>query len=409
MAVRPFLTTGIALASAGLLVAVTPVIAPPLTPRDVQVVTEVQNTSVISAFIEGGSLQAALVALAGEDNDIVNAFIAGGSLQALLVALGGGDPVVDGFIAGGSLQAGIVALAGCTTPDCGDDPDTPVDESVPVANAFIEGGTLQAALVAVAGDDNEVVNAFIAGGTLQAALVALGGGDPVVDAFIEGGALQAAIVALAACATPDCAAVEDDPATPEDESVPGNPVANGFIQGGTLQAALTALDTATSGADTATVEEDGTAEAAQILTTADTLQTGVAGLADLSNNGTAGLAGARRPVDSPVFGGVPTAAPNLAAAIAPPALPEPAAAIVRNPVAPVADVARGTDQGVDDQDGRLVRDSLSFKPEPIIPFGGKSDDDAGGPGLFDAIRSFTDRGQSEGPADAGAGGLGRRN
>jgi hypothetical protein len=371
MAVRPFLTTGIALASTGLLVAVTPAIAPPLTPRDVQVATEVQNASVISAFIEGGSLQAALVALAGEDNDIVNAFIEGGSVQALLVALAGVDnDVVNAFIEGGTLQAALVALGG------GD----------PVVDAFIEGGALQAAIVALADED-----------------------DPVVGGFIQGGTLQSAVVALAGCATPDCAAVEDDPATPEDESVPGNPVANGFIQGGTLQAALTVLDNATSGADTATVEEDGTAEGAPILNTADTSPTGGAGLADLSTTGTAGLAGARRFVDSPVFGGVPTAAPNLATAIAPPALPEPAAAIVQNPVAPVADVSEGTDQGVNDEDRGLVRDSLSFKPEPIIPFGGKSDADAGGPGLFDAIRGFTDRGQSEGTADAGAGRLGRRN
>ena len=86
---RPVVVTGIALATAGILVAV-PAIAPPLTARDVQVAEDVQSalsTAQVNLALSAEAISAALVA-----------FPDGGPVNALLAGIGaevGGPSVVS--------------------------------------------------------------------------------------------------------------------------------------------------------------------------------------------------------------------------------------------------------------------------------------------------------------------------
>ena len=136
---RPIVATGIALATAGILVAV-PAIAPPLTARDVQVAEDVQNalsTAQVNLALSAEAISAALLAF--QEGGPVNAVLAGIAaevgerhpLGAALLAFQGGGPV-------GAVLTGVGTALG--------------DDTVLAAAllAFQEGGPVNAVLAGVA-------------------------------------------------------------------------------------------------------------------------------------------------------------------------------------------------------------------------------------------------------------------
>ena len=98
--ITPFVTTGIALATAGIVVAV-PAIAPPLTPRDVQVVADVQTTlsAAQSDLVNSAALSAANPAVLLQGLQLAANVLAGSagegavSVQAIANQLGAASPV----------------------------------------------------------------------------------------------------------------------------------------------------------------------------------------------------------------------------------------------------------------------------------------------------------------------------
>ena len=111
MEVRPFVTKGIALASAGLLVAAVPTIAPPLTPRDVQVATDVQTQLAVAntgfpALPDAASLLQGLQLAANADSTAP-------SLQQVVVPTL--QELVDAFFDGTTTPAGDEVPAGITS------------------------------------------------------------------------------------------------------------------------------------------------------------------------------------------------------------------------------------------------------------------------------------------------------
>jgi hypothetical protein len=140
---RPFVETGIALATAGILVAV-PAIAPPLTARDAQVAADVQkalSTAEVNLALSAEAISAALLAFQG--GGPVNAVLAGIAasvgedtpLGAALLAFQGGGPL-------GAVIAATVASVG---------EDTPLGAALA---AFQDGGPVGA----VIGGINAVIN-----------------------------------------------------------------------------------------------------------------------------------------------------------------------------------------------------------------------------------------------------------
>ena len=139
---RPVVVTGIALATAGILVAV-PAIAPPLTAREAQVAEDVQKglstaqvnlaalSDALAAFQDGGPVGALLAGLLGPDAQA--AFQDGGPLGAALFAAGVDPDLVAAFQDGGPLGAALFATVG-------EDPRA----------AFQDGGPLGSALFALA-------------------------------------------------------------------------------------------------------------------------------------------------------------------------------------------------------------------------------------------------------------------
>jgi hypothetical protein len=111
MEVRPFVTKGIALASAGLLVAAVPTIAPPLTPRDVQVAADVQTQLAVAntgfpALPDAASLLQGLQLAANADSTAP-------SLQQVVVPTL--QELVDAFFDGTKTPAGDEVPAGITS------------------------------------------------------------------------------------------------------------------------------------------------------------------------------------------------------------------------------------------------------------------------------------------------------
>jgi hypothetical protein len=191
MEVRPFVTTGIAVASAGVLVAAMPAIVPSPTPPDVTVSAAVPR----SVYAD--------VALRQSAEEFFNAFFSG-------------FPDTNG-------PAGIVGVAALLTED------------IPLVNDFVTGGVVGLADVLTTGVP--LVNSFVTGGIVGVA-TELFGADPVAAAFLENG-----IVGVAALLTEGVPLVnsffdgfsEDGPAGIVgvfDELTAGVPLANAFVTGG---------------------------------------------------------------------------------------------------------------------------------------------------------------------------------
>ena len=233
---RPVVVTGIALATAGILVAV-PAIAPPLTARDVQVAEDVQSalstaqvnlalsaeaiSAALDAFPDGGPVNALLAGIGAEVGDpvlsaVIDAFPDGGPLDAVLAGIGAavGDPVLSAVIGafpdGGPLNA---VLAGISVA-VGDPVLTAAIE------AFPDGGPIDAVLAAISeavGDPvlTAAIEAFPDGGPLNAVLAGIGAavGDPVlsavIDAFPDGGPLDAVLAGIGERSDPVLSAVID--------------------------------------------------------------------------------------------------------------------------------------------------------------------------------------------------------
>jgi hypothetical protein len=188
MAVRPYVTSGIALASAGLLVASLPTIAPSLTSRDIRVVADVQAQlsaadAGLPALPDAASLLEGLQLAANVDSD------APSTLQVALPTL---QELVDAFFDGvtipgvGDVPAGITGVVYVLTKA--------VLPNAPFVDSFFTGG-----FVAVV---QEFLDIVIPGGdTMTLALAdptAQQLGDPtvlqddvftlqgLVDAFFDG-------------------------------------------------------------------------------------------------------------------------------------------------------------------------------------------------------------------------------
>ena len=159
MVVRPYLKVGVAFAAAGM-IAVTPAIAPPLAPRDVQVVkaTEAQMqlaatvTDLINTFFGVDPQNGVPV-----DPENPGTFGASGVLFQILMAATGDNELVDGFFTGGvtglTQQAALALLPGAEE----------------LINTYFEDGitgVTQLLLDSVTtGDAKAAIDAFFANGT----------------------------------------------------------------------------------------------------------------------------------------------------------------------------------------------------------------------------------------------------
>jgi hypothetical protein len=339
---RPVVATGIALATAGVLVAV-PAKAPPLTPRDAQVAADVQT-----------ALSTARVNLAAL-SDALAAFQAGGPVGAL--------------------------LAGLLGPEA--------------QTAFQDGGPVGAALFAL-GVDPALVTAFQGGGPVGLGLTALGVDPALVTAFQDGGPVGLVLTALAG------------------NNAAAQAVVTGFQDGGPLGAVIAAI--------LGPPPEDPTVDVASI--------TSVDGLSSRNAATNAGRSFVDLSTPSQADAGDQSVPAIEAKAEAPKplraALPKPLQAVVPKPLqavlpeapvvevpkAPVVEVPKKTDDGTKGagEGNGLVRNSLQFKPNTILPVGSESGAGAGGAwnpfqGIKDAIDRFTGGGGSlTGSANATDGG-----
>jgi hypothetical protein len=222
MEVRPFVTTGIALASAGALIAAMPAITPPATPPDVTVAAAVPD----SVYAD--------VALRQSTEDLFNAFFSGypdttGPAGAVGLALlfsdelFGSESLPSSFVSGG-----IVGAADFLTTD------------IPLVNSFITGGIVGLAQELV-GDD-VVAQAFLAEGFVGVAQLlsdALFGDDSLPSAFISDGFVGVAQLlsdTLFGEESLPSRFVSDGVVGVADFLTEGNELANTFVNGGFVAA-----------------------------------------------------------------------------------------------------------------------------------------------------------------------------
>jgi hypothetical protein len=252
MAVRTFVTSGVAFVAAGA-VAATVALAPPMSPRDIQVakstevslnalVTDPALQQLINTYFNSGAaavVQQLLIAVVGPDgtaSDVINDFFDGGTTQLAYRILGGdfdGDPSTTPFLStffninnpleadtenpglfgasGVTLQALRNAAAAGLIP-------APV---IGLLNAFFEGGTstvAQALLLAVAPGQAQLINDFFSGGVskvVQTGLDNATSGRPqqLINDFFDGGTPQVGYDLLGGdLGTPDPAAPPTAPA-----------------------------------------------------------------------------------------------------------------------------------------------------------------------------------------------------
>lgn len=249
MAVRPFVTSSIALASAGLLIAAAPAVVTPLTQQDMRVVADTEVTltasplqQLIDAYLTGiipgtpdntetsvNGLLGVLQVLTQPGGDflqlpIINAYIGGGPSGAangilgvldLLTAPGGlfANDIANAYISGGSNGGanGILGVLDLETQPGGLFAND-------VANAYIAGGPSGASNGILGVLDletapgglfaNEIANAYISGGSNDGQNGILGVADllttgvPVVNSYITGGLSGVADELLPASAFP---------------------------------------------------------------------------------------------------------------------------------------------------------------------------------------------------------------
>lgn len=217
MAVRPLVSTGIALASAGLLIATAPTVVAPLTQKDIKVVADTQVTLAATQLQQ--ILDAYLTGLVVDDDPTDPTPLANNGLLGVLEVLtAGGDfanlPLTNAFITGGTL-----GVAGLLTQD------------LPIINAYIAGGPSGASngilgVLDLLTVNNALANAYISGGSNDGSNGLLGvldlltepGGafaSPVANAYIAGGPSGASNGALGVL----------------DLLTQGDPLANAYIAG----------------------------------------------------------------------------------------------------------------------------------------------------------------------------------
>ncbi|MBS1691106.1 MAG: hypothetical protein JST91_02590 [Actinobacteria bacterium] len=204
MAVRPLVTTGIALASAGLLIATAPTVVAPLTQKDIKVVADTQVTLAATQLQQ--ILDAYLTGLVVNDNPLDPAKLDNNGLLGVLQLLTGGEdfpdlPLANTYITGGLLGVvgGLPVVAGSPLLDAyingGPTADSPngligvLDELTQgdqFANAYVLGG-----LVGLANEvipENTLASVYLNGG-----VVGVVGALPVVqnsdllNAYVNGG------------------------------------------------------------------------------------------------------------------------------------------------------------------------------------------------------------------------------
>jgi hypothetical protein len=351
---RPVVATGIALATAGVLVAV-PAKAPPLTPRDAQVAADVQT-----------ALSTARVNLAAL-SDALAAFQAGGPVGALLAGLLGPE-AQTAFQDGGPVGAALFALG--------------VDPAL--VTAFQGGGPVGLVLTALAGNNaaaQGLVTAFQGGGPVGLVLTALAGNNAaaqaVVTGFQDGGPLGAVIAAILG-------------PPPEDPTVD--------------VASITSVDGLSS--------RNAATNAGRSFVDLSTPSQADAG--DQSVPAIEAKAEAPKPLRAALPKPLQAVVPKPLQAVLPeaPVVEVPKAPVVEVPKAPVVEVPKKTDDGTKGagEGNGLVRNSLQFKPNTILPVGSESGAGAGGAwnpfqGIKDAIDRFTGGGGSlTGSANATDGG-----
>ena len=224
MEIRPYVKTGIAVVSAGVLVAAMPAVVPSPTPPDMKVAAGAQKSvysdvalkftsqELLNAIFSGfptteGPAGAVGVSLLLSDeffgaDSLPSTFVSGGVI-GLADVLTTDAPLVNSFVTGG-----IVGLA------------TELFGADPVAAAFLDGGIIAVASLLTEG--NDVANTFVNEGFMGLAGL-LVQGDPVASAFVDSG-----VIGVASLLTE------------------GNPLANTFVNGGFVpvtEAVLLSLST----------------------------------------------------------------------------------------------------------------------------------------------------------------------
>ncbi len=392
MAVRPFVTSSIALASAGLLIAAAPAVVTPLTQQDIRVVADTEVSLAASPLQQ--LIDAYLTGIIPETPANTETS-ANGLLGVLQVLTGGGDfadlPIANAYIGGGPGGTnGLLGVADLLT--AGFVGDGVVIPPLPLTNAWLNGGILNVLGTVTAGSDQlpvQLLNAYIAGGpggTNGALGVAdfltagfeLPSGDevpalPLTNAWLNGGILNVLGTVTAGSDQLPVQLVNayiagyPQPNTPDGATGP-----NGLI-------GVTQLIVDTVLAEP--VEETlapATLRAAQSAPEVEEEEGGAAAVA---------AEGGSAPVTkliAPKLGSEPSAPvvsplAAIAAAVEP---SEPAPADLPDPAdvpTPVKKLAEKS--GEADGDKGLVRESKKFSPEVILPFGatggGGSDDWAG--------------------------------
>ncbi|HET6732530.1 hypothetical protein [Mycobacterium sp.] len=197
MEVRPYVKAGVAIASAGALIAAMPAITPPAAAPDVTVAAAVPDSvyadialrqstqDLFNAFFSGypdttgpaGAVGLALLfsdELFGEGSP-PSAFVEGG-IVGLAAELSAGNPLLEAFFAGGpnDTPGGIVGVLDLLT------------QGDPLANAFVTGGIVGVADFLTEG--NELLNTFVNEGFVGATelvLVNATAGNPLVSQGIQ--------------------------------------------------------------------------------------------------------------------------------------------------------------------------------------------------------------------------------
>ena len=371
---HPFVATGIALATTGILVAV-PAIAPPLTAREAQVAAEAQH-----------ALSAAQVRLAALSDDIAAALLAfqdGGPVGAVLAGIaeqvGTTTPLGSALLAfqgGGPVGAVLTPLVGAD-----------------LTTAFQDGGPVGAVISAIntsLGTDaprlSAALGAFQGGGPVGAVLAGLVGTD-LTTAFQDGGPVGAVLTTLAG------------------DNANAQAVVTAFQSGGPVGALLTAIAQAL----TTTTRAAGGTTALAAQQEASTPITNVAGLFGRNAAGSTGrsflnlstpsLAGKGDQSDPTIEANADAPKPLRAALPKPFQAVEPKAPVIdapELPKAPVTAVRDKTDDGTKGSgEGRgLVRNSLQFKPDTTDPdttLWGESGAGAGGWKPFQRIKDAIGR------------------
>jgi hypothetical protein len=195
MEARPDVKAGVAITSAGLLVAAMSAIVPSATPPDMKVAAAVPRTvhadialrltsqdlfnAIFSGYPDttGPAGAVGVAALLTENNELASTFVNDGFV-GLASSFTAGDPLANAFVNGG--------VVGIAQQLAGDDV---------VAQAFLEEGFVGVADVLTEG--NAVANTFVNEGFVGIAAL-LTAGDPLANAFVTGG-----IVGLASAIVPD--------------------------------------------------------------------------------------------------------------------------------------------------------------------------------------------------------------